>query len=90
MRTVVAILIGLAVLGVWYAVARRRGPRAVSTSLAAFGIVWFIACVVDAFVGVWSGYPWVEELLIHLVIWAVPVAAAAVLARVGRPQAPAP
>lgn len=83
MRTVLAIVLGLVIVGVWYAVARRRGARATSTSLAAFGIVWFIACVVDVFVGVWSGYSWVDELLIHLVIFAVPVAAAVLLARRG-------
>jgi hypothetical protein len=49
--------------------------------MAAFGVVWFVACVVDLFVGVWHGYSWTEEALVHLVIYAVPVAAAVVLAR---------
>lgn len=86
MRTVLAIVVGLVTLALWYAKARRRGARARSTALAAFGIVWFIACVVDLFVGVWSGHSWVEELLIHLLIFAVPVAAAVLL---GRRSAPA-
>lgn len=87
MRTVLAIVVGLVILGVWYAIARRRGGRAVSTSLAAFGVVWFIACVVDLFIGVWHGYSWVDELLIHLVIFAIPVAAAVLLGRGTRSSA---
>jgi hypothetical protein len=86
MRTLLVIVLGLVVLGVWYALARRRGARAVSTSLTAFGVVWFIACVVDTFVGIWAGYSWVEEALIHLVIFVIPVAVAVVLARRGVPS----
>ncbi len=81
MRTVVVIVIGLVLLAVVFAVARRRSGLAARKGLAAFGVMWFMFCVVDTFVGVWSGYPLLDELLIHLVIFAVPVAAAVALGR---------
>jgi hypothetical protein len=80
-RTVVVIVVGLALLAVVYAVARRRSGLAARKGLAAFGVAWFMFAVVDMFVGVWRGYPLLDELLIHLLVFAVPVAAALALGR---------
>jgi len=80
-RTLLAIVVGLVLLAVVVALARRRPGPALAKALAVFGVVWFMACVVDLFIGLWSGYPFLDELFIHLLIFAVPVAAAVLVGR---------
>ena len=80
MRTVIAIVLGLIILGLFLLAARRPGaggPRL----LTVFVVVWLVACAADLTVGVTHGYGFGEELAIHLLIFAVPAAAALVLAR---------
>lgn len=68
MRTVIVTGIGLAVL----AAIIRLAPLGVGLFIPA----WFLFCVIDWYVGVYRrGYPAMEELRIHAVIFAVPVAA---------------
>jgi len=79
-RTVIAIVVGLVILGLFLLAARRtvaRGPRL----LTVFVVLWLVACAADLVVGVSHGYGFGEELAIHLLIFAVPAAAALVLAR---------
>jgi hypothetical protein len=85
MRTLLAIVIGLVLLGAVYAVGRRRSGPALRKGLAAFGVVWFVLCVIDLFIGVWNGYSFAEEIPIHLLIFAVPVGAAFALGRTAAP-----
>jgi hypothetical protein len=80
MRTLVAIVVGLVVLGLFLLAARRPGARG-RRLLTVFVVVWLVACAADLTVGVTHGYGFGEELAIHLLIFAVPAAAALVLAR---------
>jgi hypothetical protein len=80
MRTLVAIVVGLVVLGLFLLAARRPGARG-HRLFTVFAVVWLVACAADLTVGVTQGYSFGEELAIHLLIFAVPAAAALVLAR---------
>jgi hypothetical protein len=79
-RTVIAIVVGLVILGLFLLAARRPGaggPRLFTV----FVVLWLVACAIDMAVGISHGYGFGEELAIHLLIFAVPAAAALVLAR---------
>ena len=81
MRTFIAIGIGLILLIVVAVLAARRDQEARQKAFTAFGVVWFVLCVLDAIVGVLNGYSIGEELLIHMVIFLVPAMAAFLVAR---------
>jgi hypothetical protein len=80
MRTLVAIVVGLVTLGLFLLAARRPGARR-RRLLTVFVVVWLVACAGDLTVGVSHGYGFGEEFAIHLLIFAVPAAAALVWAR---------
>jgi len=80
-RTFIAIGIGLILLIVVAVLAARRDQEARQKAFTAFGVVWFVLCVLDAIVGVLNGYSIGEELLIHMVIFLVPAMAAFLVAR---------
>jgi len=80
-RTLIAIGIGLILLIVVAVLAARRDPEARQKAFTAFGVIWFVLCVLDAIVGVINGYSIGEELLIHMVIFLVPAMAAFLVAR---------
>ncbi|HEY2203538.1 MAG TPA: hypothetical protein VGH99_03545 [Pseudonocardia sp.] len=81
MRTLISVVVGLLLLVAVAALARRRGPGALPKALTAFMVVWFVLCVMDTAIGVASGHSLLEELLVHLLIVAVPAVAAYLLAR---------
>lgn len=73
MRTLVLILIGLAVLAAMTGLSRpARRPLA---ALVFIGL-WLVACAINLAVGLSHGYALGEELGIHLVLFGVPAAAA--------------
>ena len=80
MRSVVIILGGLALLGIFVAVGWRFGggsPGIVSASKV-FVVVWLIAALVNMWIGVSrAGYSVAEELPIFAIIFVIPAALAA-------------
>jgi hypothetical protein len=78
MRTVVIILIGLALLAAWLLVAKfvsEGRPATVRTAVRAFIAVWFVAAAINLWIGVsQAGYSFLEELPIFLVIFGIPTA----------------
>jgi len=83
MRTIIVILIGVALALLWrWALARFGVRRAMSR--ASFALGWALFCVVDIHIGVvHAGYGLIEELIIHAVIFIVPLAAWWMLDRLG-------
>ncbi len=80
MRTVIIIVAGLAILGVFALSGWRLGGDARSMRIAAgiFIPVWLIASLVNMWLGVSrAGYSVAEELPIFLVIFIIPAAVAA-------------
>lgn len=75
MRTLIIILVGLALLGVAVALARSgwRGRAAL-----AFIPVWLAASGVNLSIGLSHGYSLREELLVHLFLFGIPALAAVV------------
>ena len=80
-RTAIVILIGLAALAVFVGAAPLIATSTSRVGAAyLFLAVWFVFCVVDWYVGVFrAGYPAMEELGIHALIFAVPAAATLLL-----------
>jgi len=82
MRTVIIIVAGLAILGVFALAGWRLGGDARSLRIAAgiFVVFWLIAALVNMWLGVSrAGYSIAEELPIFLLIFIVPAAVAAVV-----------
>lgn len=80
MRTLIAVTIGLiSSIGFVY-VSKAIGRTPVSGAIA-FIAVWLIFCVVDYSNGVKAGYSPLEELGIHLIVFAVPAVGAWLAAR---------
>jgi hypothetical protein len=81
MRTLIAIGIGIALLGLclgggWLA----GGAAKMKIAALLFMGVWFIAAAVNMYIGVArAGYSFMEELPIFLLIFAVPAALALLL-----------
>jgi len=80
MRTVLAILIGfflLADLTIISVIFKRVQPRFPFNPGMVFLVLWAAACAVDWWFGVYKkGYSPIVELLIHVIIYAIPAAAA--------------
>ncbi len=81
MRTAIVILIGLVALGATVELAPVIVHGATRANAAyLFVAAWLVFCIIDWYVGVFrAGYPAMEELRIHAVIFAVPTVAAIVL-----------
>lgn len=82
MRTVIIIVAGLAILGIFAFAGWRLGGDAHSVRIAAgiFIPVWLVAALVNMWLGVSrAGYSVAEEFPIFLAIFIVPAAAAAVV-----------
>ena len=80
MRTVIIIVAGLAILGVFALAGWRFGGGAQSMRIAAaiFVPVWLIAALINMWLGVSrAGYSVAEEFPIFLLIFIVPAAVAA-------------
>lgn len=71
MRTIAVIVIGLILSGVFVFAASHFG-RAKVTGAIVFIVIWFIFCSVDYSNGVKAGYAAVDELGIHILLFAVP------------------
>jgi len=83
MRTIVVILIGIAVALLWRRALARFGVRP-AMSRRSFALGWALFCVVDIYIGVvHAGYGLIEELVIHAVIFIVPLTAWWLLDRPG-------
>jgi hypothetical protein len=81
MRTLIVILIGLLLSGVFVYGANFINKSRVN-GFYAFLAVWLIFCAIDYYIGVFrAGYSALEELGVHLVVFAVPFAAAWYLSR---------
>ncbi|HEY2823782.1 MAG TPA: hypothetical protein VGJ06_22260 [Candidatus Acidoferrum sp.] len=84
MRTVLIILGGFVVWGVFVAAAKAASnpSRAIGTATIAFVVGWFLVAAVNMYFGVArAGYAFREELPIFFVIWLVPVIVAVVALR---------
>jgi hypothetical protein len=82
MRTAIIIVGGLVVGALFLFTGRilGRGPETLALGAKLFIPLWFIAAAANLWLGVAkAGYSFMEELPIFLVIFAVPVAAAAFL-----------
>ncbi len=82
MRTVIIIVAGFAILGVFTLAGWRLGSDAHSIRIAAgiFIPVWLVAALINMWLGVSrAGYSVAEELPIFLLIFILPAAAAAVV-----------
>jgi hypothetical protein len=82
MRTLIIIVVGLVVLGLFAAGGWRLGNGAASlvTAVKVFIAVWLVAALLNMWMGVArAGYSVAEELPIFLVIFLVPAAVAAFL-----------
>jgi len=81
MRTLIVVIIGFASLGLCLGAAALAGGGAkLKTAATVFIGLWFIAAAVNMYVGVArAGYPFMEELPIFLLIFAVPAAVAVLL-----------
>lgn len=81
MRTVIIIIAGFVLLGIFAGVARMRHWRPATTTTA-FVAVWLVIAAVNMWTGVaQAGYSFMEELPIFLVILLIPAAAAVLLQR---------
>jgi len=81
MRTVIVIVIGL-ILSLAFVLGANFINKGKSTGAYLFMGLWLIFCIVDYCIGVFkAGYSPLDELGIHLIIFAVPAAAAYFLAR---------
>lgn len=88
MRTLIAIGIGLVLLAIVLGATWWLGPKGRGRAITGFVVVWLALCAVDMFLGVSAGYSLGEELLIHLLIFAVPGLAAYLAARWLAPRQP--
>lgn len=77
MRTLIIIVIGFVLLGLFLGIARRlsgNAGRALPVSFAAFAVAWAIVAGVNMWIGITeAGYSFMEELPIFLVIFLAPV-----------------
>lgn len=77
MRTLIIIVIGFVLLGLFLGIARRlsgNSGRACSVSFAAFVVTWAIIAGINMWIGITeAGYSFTEELPIFLVIFLAPV-----------------
>jgi len=86
MRTIVVILIGIALAFLWRWALLRFGVRP-AMSWVSFALAWVLFCVVDIYIGVvHAGYGLIEELIIHAVIFIVPLSVWWMLDRLGSPR----
>ena len=79
MRTAIIIVAGLVIAAVFIFAGRLfgRGPETMALGAKIFIPLWFIAAAINMWLGVAkAGYPFMEELPIFLVIFALPAAAA--------------
>ena len=79
MRTVIIIVAGLVIAAVFIFAGRLlgRGPESMALGAKIFIPLWFIAAAINMWLGVAkAGYPFMEELPIFLVIFALPAATA--------------
>ena len=79
MRTAIIIVAGLVIAAVFIFAGRLlgRGPESMALGAKIFIPLWFIAAAINMWLGVAkAGYPFIEELPIFLVIFALPAAAA--------------
>jgi len=79
MRTAIIIVAGLVIAAVFIFAGRLlgRGPESMALGAKIFIPLWFIAAAINMWLGVAkAGYPFMEELPIFLVIFALPAAAA--------------
>ena len=82
MRTLIIILGGFVLLAACIGVARLASANAAAPALAItiFIVIWFLVAATNMWFGVArAGYSFTEELPIFLLIFLVPVAAAAML-----------
>ncbi|GGY06844.1 hypothetical protein GCM10007160_37840 [Litchfieldella qijiaojingensis] len=73
MRTLIFIVIGLAILGAVLVVSRPRWRAHVALGFIA---VWLTVSAVNLGMGLAAGYALAEELLVHLFLFGVPALAA--------------
>jgi hypothetical protein len=84
MRTLLIIVLGFVLLGVFVLIGR-ASSLGFTRLLSWFGALWFICAGVNMWIGVArAGYSFAEELPIFLLIFGIPVAAAILLVRFGR------
>jgi hypothetical protein len=78
MRTAIIIAIGFVVLAVFVFAPRLFGrPDLMVPGAKLFLVLWFVAALANAWLGVRAGYTWAQEFPIALLIFAVPGAVAA-------------
>lgn len=81
MHTFLVILGGFVLLALTVAGARAAG-RTFSTALPLYLVVWFVFAAINMGVGIYhAGYSFMDELPIFIVIFGLPAATAAILAR---------
>jgi len=81
MHTLTMILAGLALLGVFMLLGRRRGPGGAAAAAWIFLPVWLVVACVNMWVGVsHAGYTFAEELPILLLIFLLPACLAIFIA----------
>ncbi|PMR69153.1 hypothetical protein [Halomonas heilongjiangensis] len=74
MRTLIFIIVGLAILGVALALSRPAWRPRVALG---FIVLWLAVSAVNLGMGLAAGYPLAEELLVHLFLFGIPALAAA-------------
>lgn len=81
MHTLTMILAGLALLGVFTLLGRRRGPGCTMAAAWTFVPVWLVIACVNMWVGVSrAGYTFAEELPILLLVFLLPASLAIFIA----------
>ncbi|EON92478.1 hypothetical protein MARLIPOL_06994 [Marinobacter lipolyticus SM19] len=81
MHTFLVILGGFVLLALAVAVARTAG-RTFSAALPFYLLVWFVFAALNMGVGVYhAGYSFMDELPIFILVFGLPAATAAILAR---------
>ncbi len=80
MHTVIATAVGFVVLGIIFLIGRLTSLSSTAT-FAIFAFLWFIATVVHGAMGMSAGQTLTTELLVGIVVFGLPVAAAAYLLR---------
>jgi hypothetical protein len=80
MHTIIATAAGFLVLAAAIALGRLSGLAA-STTLVSFAVLWLIATVVHGAMGMAAGQTLTTELLVGIVVFGLPVAAAAFILR---------
>ncbi len=81
MRTIISLIFGSLLAAGFVYVAKALG-RSTLAGIIAFLSVWLVPCVVDTAKGVRAGYSIAEEIMIHLLLFAVPAGVAYLTARV--------